>query len=231
MTEQPMSNGRGYPSGRPRRFWRHGSLSRRRGLSEKVHYRRRIHRLRKELAKERAKQSRSRGRTEVHWESNDGFTQLHPRVQRGFRDWSHKVFTYTGGPRSPSEMARWDSWTEGEEWGSEEETFKGTREDVVSWIESYSSYSGRPADTRLPPAEAFEELMKRKKEKKKMGTAKGFPSYRPISEQDTYIPNFVRTSEPPREESNVERRKVFDVFLSICIRAYRLIKSFVFRRK
>jgi hypothetical protein len=75
--------------------------------------------------------------------------------------------------------------------------------------------------------------MKRKKDKKKMGTAKakGFPSYRPISEQDTYIPNFVRTSEPPREESNVERRKVFNVFLSICARAYRLIKSLVFRRK
>ncbi len=220
-------HGRLYLSRRPRSVGRHGSLSRRRGALKEIYYRRRIRHLRKKLAKERSKTRRSGGRPKICWESNDGFSQLYPRVQRGFRDWGVEITVDTGGSHTTSEMAKWYSWSEGAQGSSEEESFKGTREDVVSWIKSYPSNGRRLADPSLLPEE--ERLMKKRK-KKKMGTAKGFPPYRPLNEQDTYIPNFVRTTEPPKEESNVERRKILDVLVSICIRAYRILKSFVLRK-
>ena len=206
---------------RSRRLRRYGSLARRRGNVKKVHYRGRIRRLRKEHARRR--RSRCGTRTQIHWESNDGFSQLYPGVQRGFRSWNDKVSQYSGVSRSPSEMARWDSWTEGSDWYEEEETFKGTRDQTISWIKSYARDSGRPIDFK-----SLHEKVMKKRPKTKMKTSK-FPSYQGTPEPgaDTYIPNFSwrHRMKPVQPESNRSRAKFLNVILRIVSRGYSLIKS------
>jgi len=116
-------------------------------VPEEVYERRRVRRSHRELKGEWLRSDRAR--TEICGERDASFTQLHPGLQYGVRSGGSQSDGYCGGPRSPSEMARLDSWSEGSSWTTEEEVFKGTREEVVSWIKGYAGNGGCSTDFRL----------------------------------------------------------------------------------
>jgi len=83
----------------------------------------------------------NRARPEVHRERDASLSQLHPRLQHRVRGGGYKVPWDLCGLNSAPEMAKTLGWTEGDSWSEEEETFKGSREEVISWIKTYSSHS------------------------------------------------------------------------------------------
>jgi len=174
-----------HTSSRSRSLRRDGRLaSGQRHKASEVHHRRRVYRLRKELARERA--SSRRTRAEIHRERDESQPQLRTWTQRGIRDWGDKNFRYTFRSRSPSEMAREIEWAEGFKGRSTEESFKRHREEVISWIKGYPSKCGCPTNTG--PLYGWEDTSMKKRDKNKQGTA-GPVSY--SASQDTYIHNFT----------------------------------------
>lgn len=102
----------------------------------KIYERERIRDLRKEL--KRSRRSGSGACSKVCGERDESEPQLHAGLQLRVRGGSDKERRDRSELNSPTEMAGTDSWTSGEAWTSEEESFKGTREEVISWIKSYT---------------------------------------------------------------------------------------------
>jgi hypothetical protein len=198
--------------------------NKRRGTLKKIHNRRRVHRFSEELRGARA--SCRRGRAEVYRQRDESLPQLHSGLQRRFRDWSDKSTWNSAGFSTPTEMAEESTWTEGDCWSEEEETFAGSREAVVSWVKGYASNSGCPANSRL--LYGRNNPMK-KRSKNKMKTAKS-PSITPS--EDTYINELEELYDKINDrdkETSRSRPALGTLVLVYLFRGYRMLMRLLFR--
>ena len=135
---------------RSRRVRGYGRVATRAGdKASAIHDRRRVHRLFKRL--KRKWDSCRRARTEVHRQRNASLSQLYPGVQRGLRNGGYPYAFNTHGSGPSAKVATWPTESEGQGGGCEEETFKGSRKEVVSWIKGYASKRRCPTTIRLLP--------------------------------------------------------------------------------
>jgi len=215
-------NERFHNSRRSRGLRRHGRMASESGHKvTKVHHRGRVHRILRRLTWRWA--SYRRACAEVCGQRDASFSQLYPGVQRGFRSGGYPYLKNTSGFGSTTEMATWTPESEGEDWSCEEETFKGSREEVVSWIKGYASKRGRPVNFR-PPHERIKSMKKRKKSKMK--------TFGPtVTEQDPEISTNItwrhRMSPPPPPPIPKVKlyAQIYCHVVAFRIRLYALIKS------
>ena len=196
----------------------------RRGTLKKIYNRRRVHRFSEELR--RARESCSRGRAEIYRQRDESLAQFYSGVQRGFRDWSDKSTWNSAGFSTPTEVAEESTWTEGDYWSEEEETFAGSREAVVSWVKGYASNCGCPANPRL--LYGGNNPMRRRS-KNKMKTAKS-PSITPT--EDTYITELEELYEKinNRHKKSVRSRPPLGTLVLVYLfRGYRMLRRLIFR--
>lgn len=192
-------------------------------FSKEVHYRRRVHRLRKESQRRRL--SGCRTCPEVHWERDESLAQLHARIQRRVRNRCIGSPGDFSEPRPSTEVAEGHPESVGETWSSEEEVFKGTREEVVSWIKSYVSDSGCVADTGLFHPR---RIPMKRPPKNKMSTHKpGSYTVSDAAQESFFYNQHLFQTKPPTPNDQRSTAKTSLTLARTCVRFYRLTKSFV----